>query len=81
MMNMPPERFEDSIQIMEFPFRKIKTSDFFDENIRTFAQRSPMFCTFRVAVSLYPPQKKVFENLLHFLHHNTKGLLFTDNFG
>ena len=41
---MPPERFEDSIQIIEFPFRKIKTSDFFDENIRTFGAKHPYFC-------------------------------------
>lgn len=42
---MPPERFEDSIQIIEFPFRKIKTSDFFDENIRTFGAKHPYFCS------------------------------------
>ena len=46
-------------------FRKTETSDFFEANIRTFAQRSPMFCnfrtllfcTFRTAIPL-PPQKK-----------------------
>ena len=36
----------------------MKTSVLLEQNIRTFAQRSPMFCTFRLAVSLYPPQKK-----------------------
>ena len=88
MMNMPPERFEDSIQIMEFPFRKIKTSDFFDENIRTFGAKHPYFCPktsdvlhLPVGRLALPSTKKVFENLLHFLHQNTKGLLFTDNFG
>ena len=37
----------------------MKTSVLLEQNIRTFAQRSPMYCTFRLAVSLYPPQKKV----------------------
>ena len=30
-------------------FRKTKTPDFFEVNIRTFASRSPMFCIFRKA--------------------------------
>ena len=51
---MPPERFEDSIQIMEFPFRKIKTSDFFDENIRTFGAKHPYFCPKKSDVLLFP---------------------------
>ena len=88
MMNMPPERFEDSIQIIEFPFRKIKTSDFFDENIRTFGAKHPYFVPKKSDV-LQPldhnlslsSTKKVFENLLHFLHHGTRCPVFTDNFG
>ena len=51
---MPPERFEDSIQIMEFPFRKIKTSDFFDENIRTFGAKHPYFVPKKSDVLLLP---------------------------
>ena len=30
----------------------MKTSDFFEGNIRTFNQRSPMFCNFRTDASL-----------------------------
>ena len=51
---------EDSAQRVEYSFRKSKTSDFFDENIRTFAQRSPMFCYFRTAASL-PSTNNFFE--------------------
>ena len=58
------------------------------QNIRTFAQRSPMFCNFLTplfcifptAIPL-PPQKKFLENLLHFLHHTTNHPVFTDDFG
>ena len=86
---MPPERFEDSIQIMEFPFRKIKTSDFFDENIRTFEAKHPYFCPKKSDVLHLPDcrlalplsTKKVFENLLHFLHHGIRYPVFTDGFG
>ena len=54
MMTMPPEGLmEESVRV-EYSFRKTKTSDFFDENIRTFAQRSPMFCIFRTATSHSP---------------------------
>ena len=51
------------------------------QNLRPFSQRSPMFCTFRTTASLPPSTKKVFENLLHFLHHSTRSPVFTDNFG
>ena len=62
MMTMPPEGLmEESVRV-EYSFRKTKTSDFFDENIRTFAQRSPMFCIFRTATSHspFPPSTKKF---------------------
>ena len=75
----------------EYPFRKTKTSDFFDGNIRTFEAKHPYFCPKKsdvllfpdryIAFSLPPSTKKVFENLLHFLHHCTRYPVFTDNFG
>ena len=34
---------EDSAQRVEYSFRKSKTSDFFDENIRTFEAKHPYF--------------------------------------
>ena len=62
----------------------MKTSVLLRQNIRTFAQRSPMFYSFRTATSHspFPPlQKKVFENLLHFLHHTPRCPVFTNDFG
>ena len=80
-----------NIQIVEYLFRKSKTSDFFDENIRTFEAKHPYFCPKKsdvlllpdrsTAFSLSPSTKKVFENLLHFLHHGVRFLVFTDDFG
>ena len=82
---------EDSAQRVEYSFRKSKTSDFFDENIRTFEAKHPYFCPKKsdvlhlpdryIASSLPPSTKKVLENLLHFLHHGTRCPVFTDNFG
>ena len=57
---MPPERFEDSIQIMEFPFRKIKTSDFLDENIRTFGAKHPYFVPKKSDVLQLPDRMSFF---------------------
>ena len=88
MMSMPPkEQLEDCFRV-ECPFRKTKTSDFFDENIRTFGAKHPYFVPKKSDV-LQPldhnlslsSTKKVFENLLHFLHHGTRCPVFTDNFG
>ena len=62
----------------------MKTSVLLKQNIRTLYQRSPMFCTFRTATShspFPPPTKKVFENLLHFLHHGAGCPVFTNDFG
>ena len=62
----------------------METSVLLRQNIRTFAQRSPMFYCFRTATSHspFPPStKKVFENLLHFLHHNPRCPVFTNDFG
>ena len=36
----------------------MKTSVLLGQNIRTFAQRSPMFCCIRTATSLSPSKKK-----------------------
>ena len=35
-------------------FRKTKTSDFFDENIRTFEAKHPYFCSKKSDVLLFP---------------------------
>ena len=69
MMTMPPEGLmEESVRV-EYSFRKTKTSDFFDENIRTFEAKLPYFCPKKsdvlhlpdryIAFSL-PPYKKKF---------------------
>ena len=64
-----------------------KTSVLLRQNLRTFAQRSPMFCIFRtvlfciIRTAIFPPQKKFFENLLHFLHPYLKYPVFIEDFG
>ena len=77
-----------NIQIVEYLFRKSKTSDFFDENIRTFEAKHPYFLPKKSDVLhlpdhrlALPSTKKVFENLLHFLHHGIECPVFTDDFG
>ena len=92
MMSIPLAGLvEDNVQIVELPFRKTKTSDFFNGNIRTFEAKHPYFCPKKsdvllfpdryIAFSLPPLYKKVFENLLHFLHHNPRCPVFTNDFG
>ena len=44
--------------MMSLPSKGLFLIEFFDENIRTFGQRSPMFCTFRNTASLSALQKK-----------------------
>ena len=67
---------------------KCKTSDFFEANLRTFNAKPPYFLSKKSDVLHFPDHrisppstKKVFENLLHFLHHSTRSPVFTDNFG
>ena len=44
MMSVPLNNSpRDSVRA-EYPFRKTKTSDFFDGNIRTFEAKHPYFC-------------------------------------
>ena len=49
-----------------YPSRKIKTSGFFDENIRSFGAKHPYFCPKKSDVLLFPdcnlalPQQKKF---------------------
>ena len=72
-------------------FRKIESTALLRQNIRTFEAKHPYFVPKKsdvlhlpdryIAFSLPPPTKKVFENLLHFLHHGTGCPVFTDNFG
>ena len=49
------------IQIVENPFRKTKTSDFFDENIRTFEAKHPYFCPKKSDVLLLPDRSTAFS--------------------
>ena len=58
----------------------METSALLMQNIRTFYQRSPMFCNFRTIASL-PLQKKFFKKNLHFLHPPVKPLVFTGHSG
>ena len=77
MMSMPPEGLKEySVLIVAYPFRKTKTSDFFDANIRTFAQRSPMFCTFRTAVSLSHSQQKKFLKISYISYTTASDVLY-----
>ena len=88
MMSMFPEGFMGDCANIDYPFRKSKTSGFFDANLRTFEAIPPYFVSKKSDVLLLPDHrlalpstKKVFENLLHFLHHGTGCPVFTDNFG
>ena len=44
-----------------YPSRKIKTSDFFDENIRTFEAKHPYFCPKKSDVLLFPDRYTAFS--------------------
>ena len=64
----------------------MKTSDFFEGNIRTFDAKHPYFQSKKSVVLQLPdrrlsPPKIFFKNLLHFLHQGTKTLVFTRAFG
>ena len=61
MMTMPPEGLmEESVRV-EYSFRKTKTSDFFDENIRTFEAKHPYFCPKKSDVLLFPDRYIAFS--------------------
>ena len=70
------------IQIVENPFRKTKTSDFFDENIRTFKAKHPYFCPKKSDVLLLPDHcfspfyKKKFSKISYISYTNTSNLLY-----
>ncbi len=67
--------------------RKLKTSDFFEGNIRTFDAKHPYFQSKKSDVlqlpdrRLSPPKNFFSKKLLHFLHQGTKTLVFTRDFG
>ena len=67
--------------------RKLKTSDFFEGNIRTFDAKHPYFQSKKSVVLQLPDRRlsppKIFfsKKLLHFLHQGTKTLVFTRDFG
>ena len=44
-----------------YPSRKIKTSDFFDENIRTSDAKHPYFCPKKSDVLLFPDHYTAFS--------------------
>ena len=51
---------EESVRV-EYSFRKTKTSDFFDENIRTFEAKHPYFCPKKSDVLLFPDRYTTFS--------------------
>ena len=55
----------------------MKTSVLLKQNLRTYAQRSLMYCDSQSAASL-SSYKIVFEKHLHFLHHVTAYPVFTN---
>ena len=61
MMSMFPEGFMGDSANMDYPFRKSKTSDFFDENIRTFEAKHPYFCPKKSDVLLFPDRYIAFS--------------------
>ena len=69
------------------PFRKSKTSDFFEANIRTFDAKPPYFCPKKSDVLQLPQcsisslQKKFWKNILHFLHQCPKLPVIIGDFG
>ena len=61
MMSMPlAGLMEDNVQIVTYLFRKTKTSDFFDGNIRTFEAKHPYFCPKKSDVLLFPDRYTAF---------------------
>ena len=68
-------------------FRKTKTSDFFEANIRTFDAKHPYFCPKKSDVlqipdrCISPLRKKFLKKNLHFLHPYLKHPAFTGSFG
>ena len=54
----------------------METSVLLRQNIRTFAQRSPMFCTFRAAVSLSHSQQKKFLKISYISYTTASDVLY-----
>ena len=62
MMSIPlAGLMEDNVQIVTYLFRKTKTSDFFDGNIRTFEAKHPYFCPKKSDVLLFPDRYIAFS--------------------
>ena len=68
-MTMPPEGLMEACVQMEYIFRKTITSDFSDENIRTFEAKPPYLCSKKSDVLRLPEcrlslllQKKFLKN-------------------
>ena len=81
-MTMPPEGLMEACVQMEYIFRKTITSDFSDENIRTFEAKPPYLCSKKSDVLRLPEcrlslllQKKFLKNTC--ISYTT--LLHTDN--
>ena len=80
MMSMFPEGFMGDSANIDYPFRK-------QQNIGLLRCKHPYFVSKKSDVLLLPDHrlalpstKKVFENLLHFLHHGIGCPVFTDDF-
>ena len=87
MMSIPPAGLmEDNVQIVELPFRKTETSDFFNGNIRTFEAKHPYFCPKKsdvllfpdryIAFSLPPPLQKKFLKISYISYTTTPDALY-----
>ncbi len=58
---MFPKMKKELVYDVGYPSRKIKTSDFFDENIRTFEAKHPYFCLKKSDVLLFPDRYTAFS--------------------
>ena len=87
MMSIPlAGLMEDNVQIVTYLFRKTKTSDFFDGNIRTFEAKHPYFCPKKsdvllfpdryIAFSLPPPLQKKFLKISYISYTTTPDALY-----
>ena len=60
MASVFPKMKKELVYDVGYPSRKIKTSDFFDENIRTSDAKHPYFCPKKSDVLLFPDRYTAF---------------------
>ncbi len=61
MASVFPKMKKELVYDVGYPSRKIKTSDFFDENIRTFDAKHPLLCPKKSDVLLFPDRYTAFS--------------------